>query len=103
MLVHQVGAARSGKTADKRRVAEPSLLAPPVENTLEGRRRDRARDPRRDCGRETGEALGTDPDIDELELLYWRIGGHLGEAGCGEHCVDGRLNSLVVEALPVLL
>lgn len=54
-------------------------------------------------GRDAGERLGTDPDVDELELLYPRVGRHLGEPGRGEHSVDGGFEALVVEALPVLL
>jgi hypothetical protein len=46
---------------------------------------------------------GAEPDVDELEVLYRRIGGQLGEPGRGEHGVDSGFDALVVEALPILL
>jgi hypothetical protein len=57
----------------------------------------------RRSGRDAGERSGTDPDVDELELLYRRVGRHLGEPGRGEHSMDGGFEALVVEALPVRL
>lgn len=76
-------------------VNEPRIPMPPVSS---GRLAE-ARLP----GRDAGECSGTDPDVDELELLYPRAGRHLGEPGRGEHSMDGGFEALVVEALPVLL
>ena len=45
---------------------------------------------------------GTDPDIDELQLLDRWFGRHLGKARGGEHGVNRGLDALGVEALPVL-